>query len=429
MFTGEIFNNCQVVTEGDTTNPWSAKATFTSCVFYDCNSEDKGGAIYANSGIRISVDQCEFVKCQAQNMAGAMYVCSNDQWLGSWDQKESLPSISVTKTCFSDCLVVNDPEKYTGEQEGIGFALYTKAVQVMMTDFAAVDCARDQAKNAAVFFGWINELETKNGNLSIAKFSPSNLGAFSVCYVGRKSDDLGRWLSVKHTNHYVQGFTCQYVYHAMLQDGICNHELTQIDVIDTAFSGQYCAIFYAQGGNVDDWRRSKLKLNKCQVINVKDSNLGTFCKFDLGNDDIEKTECKCNIAEWSDITQTTDYSPYVDPIVVECDYQPPTTDTESVPYTDEGLESDTDWQSSLESKDDQKDPEDQNDKDGSPLSTGAIVGIVLAILILIAIIIVILFLLRRRRLSSSGSENSDKEHEMDETETSATTNTTVQAMQ
>ena len=321
---------------------------------------------------------------------------------------------------------MNDPQDYAGQKDGIGFALYAKAMHVVMTDFTAVDCARDQAKNAAVFFGWINELGTNNGNLSIAKFRPSNLGAFSVCYVGRTTEYDSRWLSVKHTNHYVQGFTCQYVYHAMLHEGICNHELTQIDVIDTSFSGQACAVFYAQDGKVYDWRRSKLKLNKCQVINVENSDLGAFCKFDLGDSDIEKTECRCNIAEWADITQTADYSPYVDPIVVECDYEPPTTqsDTESILYTDETLESDTEWQSSLESKDDEKDPEDQSDKKGSPLSAGAIVGIVLAILILIAIIIVILFLLRRRRLSSSGSENSDKEHEMEETETSATANTT-----
>lgn len=49
-----------------------------------------------------------------------------------------------------------------------------------------------------------------------------------VCYVN----------SVNHDNHCVSGFNCQHVYWAHLHEGICEHELSEIEVVSTVLSGE-----------------------------------------------------------------------------------------------------------------------------------------------------------------------------------------------
>lgn len=426
LFENQIYYDTQSVTQGDIQGEGS-KATFKSCIFYNCNSPNTGGAILSESGIRVFIDSCQFVRCSAKDNGGALSVTNYDGWLGNWNNGQNLPSFSISKSCFVECMVQNDPTDVSDNTKGVGFVVYTKAVQVFFNDFSMIDCARDGTSNVEAVFGWINEMKTSNGNLSILSYKPSNMGAFNIRYVGRTTELTGRWLSVKHENHYVSGFNCQYVYWAHLHEGICNHELSNIDVVNTVFSGENCAIFYGEKGNVDDWKRSKSKLTNCQVFNVENSEKGVFCKHGLGEGDIEYTNCKCNVENWKvdgKVSYVTEYVPNENLLIdsVECDYVPPeSSGSEESSYED--IESEAD-DSEVTGETFESDEVSQNNPTGKgAMPPEAIAGIVIGIFVIVAIVLVIIFFVVRRKKTSSGTVREENEMESEPTTVTTTTGT------
>ena len=331
-----VFFNCsftttQVVTDGDRPGDPVSKATFTSCLFCDCSSPDKGGAILSNNGVRIFLEECDFVKCTAQNNGGALYVCNNDDYVGDFENEETLPSLQIKRVCFSECAVLNCPQTIPSEDDRVGYVMYTKARQVKMSQFAAMDCARDDAKNAYMFFGWINLISTSNANLTIGNSVPEDLGAFSCRYIGRFIAYPRPKAS--HKEYYFDGFKCQHVWRAHMKEGYVLHELTDMYVLNSVCTGVNSSIFYVEGVHY----RQETIATRVHVFNVENSDKGAFWRkqYQLvwtGHD------CTTNIKEWADgyyVTYVDHYGPIKPFANVECNFEPrPTYSPEDVPETE-----------------------------------------------------------------------------------------------
>ena len=415
-----VFFNCsftttQVVTDGDRPGEPVSKATFTSCLFSECSSPDKGGAILSNNGVRIFLEECDFVKCTAQNNGGALYVCNNDDYVGDFENEETLPSIQIKRVCFSECAVLSCPQTIASEDERVGYVLYTKARQVKMSQFAAMDCARDDARNAYMFFGWINLISTSNANLSIGNAAPEDLGAFSCRYIGRFIAYPRPKAS--HKEYYFDGFKCQHVWRAHMKEGYVLHELTDMYVLNTVCSGENCSIFYVEGVHY----RQDTIATRVHVFNVENSEKGAFWakQYQLV---WTSHYCTTNIKEWADgyyVTYVDQYGPIKPFANVECNFEPrPTYAPEDTPETEVSV-SDSETQTAEEvsvipsateeisySPAHTDDPasstgEDAGDGDensrGSRWGPWAIAGTVIGVVAVFAIAVIVIIVVRRHQ--------------------------------
>ena len=424
----KVFNDQQVISGTDGEN-----ATFTSCTFYGCHARDTGGAISSTDGVAIVVEGCGFLKCTAENNGGALFLVNEtnlkDGWFGSWDGLFGAPCIVVNRSCFSECYV-NGESEVPDEVNKTGYVLYARAIQVFMDDFSAIDCSRKGARRAAVFYGWINDMVTRGGNLTIDNsVKPDDLSPFNVQFGGYYNGQslFGKPFGVDHSYHCVTGFTCQWVYRINLEDILSACSLTNITVIGTellASETDQSAIFF-----IDFWRKKenddgknigkKVTLSDCCAFmdTTFQPTSNQYFYYHVNENDgknvipITKTSCKTNVDGWA-----KDGIEKADPTVVEldlengahCDYEPPDPSS---------------FESDLESEMSETEQGGGGGGDGSTdgsLGPGEIAGIIIAILVIIAIIIIIVICMRRRRdftTESTGDKEQEKPDENSETTT------------
>ena len=374
---GQKFTETQVQEGGDGVQ----KGSFTGCVFERCvNSNGDGGAV-RSVGFIVSFEQCEFVSCRASGNGGALYVLgSGSGWLGDWGNLATLPSVKINGSTFQGCV---------GGGSDPGHVIYTQAMQVGIYEFSAENCA-ESGSSGAVFFLWSNDVLSENGNMSMHEtVSGGDVSAFHVMYSGRDGESIGSFTgipAVNHRFHQVDGFKCEYLYWAHVQNGIGSHVLDFIEVRNIEFvdGGGSPAVFYAY--RESSGTGHQLQINYCSVYGVEGN--GEFYGVSIEDIKVFVKFCTTSVSEWSrqegDINIT-----FVEP------------DSPDVLSSD-AEEADLPGTSG--------DEHGKHNEDGNGLPGGAIAGIVVSVLVIICIVIVVIVLLLVRRRSSSSS--STEEHEM-----------------
>lgn len=427
----KVFNDQQVVTGTDGEN-----ATFTSCTFYECHAQDTGGAISSTDGVAIVVEGCGFLKCTAQNNGGALFLLNEtnvkDGWFGSWTAHVGAPSIVINRSCFSECYVKGESE-VDDEVNKTGYVLYARAIQVFMDDFSAVDCSREGARRAAVFYGWINDMVTRGGNLTIGNsVKPVDLSPFNIQFAGYNLADqkpwVGRNVGVDHSYHCVTGFICQWVYRTHLEDIVSVCLLKNLVVIGTELlaSDRPSAIFYLDFTGKDintnkNWLKEMTLSECCAFMDETFIPSATqhFYYEENGDTEVKRTQtsCKTNVQGWGDTWIEVDTEPPVVELDLEngahCDYEPPDPSS---------------FESDLESEMSETEQGGGGGGDGSTdgsLGPGEIAGIIIAILVIIAIIIIIVICMRRRRDFTTESTGDNEQEKPDENSETTTTVTSV----
>ena len=406
-------------------------AAFNLCTFYDCQAKDTGGAISSTAEAAVFIENCGFLKCTAQNNGGAIYIVNasnpKDEWFGSWDAGLGLPGLQINGSCFSECYVTGTPTG-TDEKSKVGYVMYTRMIQAVMNDFSALDCSRSGAGHGAVFGAWINDLVTRNGNMSIGNsVRATDLSAFNIQFGGYNNgqNKIGRQAGIDHSFHVTSGFKCQYLYQTNVQDTNSVGFFRKITVLDMEAvipEGGKASVFYVDFSGKEEGPSDHLKdveVSECSVfLSAAGETDYTAFSFYLaegyntgdGNSPQETiSSCQTNVDAWySDgkITVTTEV-PNIDLELTNgqyCDYEP------------------------LDASSDTNDAGDTDDEDPSKsgsLKPGEIAGIIIAVLVIIAIIIVIIILVRRRKeftTESTGGQEEKKDAENSET---TTTNTTL----
>ena len=373
---GQKFAETQVREGGDGVQ----KGSFTGCVFDGCvNSNGDGGAV-RSVGFLMSFDQCQFISCRASGNGGALYVLGGESasgWLGDWSNLATLPSVKINGTTFEGCV---------GGGSEPGHVIYTQAMQVGIFEFSAENYA-ESGSSGAVFLLWSNDVLSENGNMSMHKtVSGGDVSAFHVMYSGR-DDGSGSFTgipAVNHRFHQVDGFRCEYLYWAHVQNGIGSHVLDFIEVRNIEFvvgGGGSPAVFYAYRESSDSGHQ--LQINYCSVYGVEGN--GKFYDVSIEDITVFVKFCTTNVSEWS-IQEENINITFVEP------------------DSPDFLSSDAEEAALPDNQDNRKD-----DENGLP--GGAIAGIVISVLIIICIVIVVIVVLFVRRRGSSSSSSTD-EHEM-----------------
>ena len=380
----------------DTTNA----VVVEDCIFSGCQGEN-GGAISFIGHQPLTTKRCSFYKCHANTAGGAIFAeGSNNQWTNN--------GLTIETCCFVDCYV-------TGTA-GDGYAVHMFAVTWNLNDISFVDCALDGAEDGFVVSGRGNTVYSRQVNFSNAVPTVS-VGALTVAYVGGSSASLNY--------HRVDGFKSHWVYDALLQAANAWFIFENADITNVAFSSaDDCAVFSVRLDGAQNNRQ--LQVTNCNVYFI--TGTGKLWISETAYAKNSFTDREDFVTEGMTLRQ--EFVPNQFELANEayCYYETEElgSDTEASLESGEGdLPGDSD-SSFSDIASDKEDPDNNNsDKDGAPLSDGAIAGIVVAIVVIIVIVVVllVLFVLRRRHVSSDSTTNgSPADHEMDsETVTTQTT--------
>ena len=409
--TGQTFQEPVVDESGD----GFTQASFTTCVFEECQSPDDGGAI-RTKGFLIRINNCQFNKCTAGKNGGAIHALSNDNngWIGQWTNANTLPGVEIRNSVFSQCYVTGDPDQQ-GDANEIGYALYTRAAQTGIFGFTVEDCSRKGGNRAAVFYLWCNDLMADTGNMTIhPEFAGDDVSVCHVQYAGAAGNgnaygDLNI-PAVAHKFHVIQGFKAEHVYWADTKDDQSSHVLDYIDVINTTLVNG--AIFYAH--NDGSGSGHQLIVNYCNVYGVEGTGKFYDVYFANGNNPITPniSFCTTDVSEWDEHEKEINVT-YVNMTIVEPDIE----------SASEELVIPDDESKAQPLPDTDENPGKSGGNNKEPLSNEVIAAIaVVCSLIVIALVCLLVVLMLRRKKSSSSKE--EEEHELD-SDTAYTMTTTA----
>lgn len=381
------------------------KASFTTCVFEECHSPDGDGGAIRTKGFLIHISSCQFNKCTAGKNGGAIHALgyTSELWFGDWEKPDTLPGVEIRNSVFSQCYVTGDPD-LSGEENELGYVLYTRTMQTGIFGFTVEDCSRQGGKRAAVFYLWCNDLMADTGNMTIhPEFAGNDVSVCHVQYAGAVGNGKAygelHIPAVAHKFHIIQGFTAEHVYWADTKDGQSSHVLDYIDVINTTLVNG--AIFYASNNNAGS--DHQLQVNYCNVYGVEGT--GKFYDVYFANNNNPITPkisfCTTDVLEWDEHGKEINVT-YVNMTMVEPDMESLSEEL-VIPDDDSKIQP-------LPDTDENSGKSGGNNKE--PLPNGVIAAIaVVCSLIVIALVCLLIVLMFRRKKSSSDKE--EEEHEMD----------------